>query len=44
MSENKKINFNDSIHALIKKDLFRRTVFVNDKDFHDICDKILLKL
>ena len=45
MSENQKVNFNqDCLHNFIRKDLFSRTVYVSDKTFKNICDKIVAEL
>ncbi len=42
-SENKKINFNtENILRFIKKSLFSRTLYVSDKLFTKICDKVIL--
>ncbi len=44
MSENQKVNFNDSIQSFVKKDLFSRSINLNDQDFNKICDKIITEL
>ena len=42
MSENKKINFeNESLVAFVKKDLFRRTLYLKDITFSHICDTVI---
>ena len=42
MSENKKINFNTcDMMNFIKNDLFKRTLYVKDKRFVSICDKVI---
>ena len=42
LSENKKLNFNnDSLHAFVKRDLFRRTLFLKENNFSKLCDKII---
>ncbi len=45
MSENQKVNFNqDSLHNFIRKDLFSRTIYISNKPFKSICDKIVTEL
>ncbi len=41
MSENGKINFNEPLHEFIKRDLFKRTLYIKEHTFITICDKIL---
>ncbi len=45
MSENKKVNYTQNcLLKFIKNDLFKRTCYIGDKEFHKMCDKIILKI
>ena len=45
MSENNKINFSTNcLLSFVKKDLFSRSIYVTDKYFHMLCDKIIKEM
>ncbi len=45
MSENNKVNFiTDSLQNFVKKDLFKRSVFLNDPDFSKLVDKVITEM
>ncbi len=45
MSENSKINFRrDCLITFVKNDLFRRTFFIKNKRFSDLCDSIITSM
>ena len=44
MSENKKANFHDCLQNFVKKDLFNRSIMLNDTNFNHICDKVITEL
>ncbi len=45
MSENQKVNFNhDCLTSFIRRDIFSRTVYVNNDIFKNICDRLLSEL
>ncbi len=45
MSENGKINFiHTNLLQFIKKDLFKRTYYMKDKEFIKMCDSVTQKI
>ncbi len=45
LSENNKLDFNSaSLINFVKKDIFRRSLYLKDEEFNSICDKLVKNL
>ncbi len=45
LSENQKLDFNSaSLTSFVKRDLFRRTLYLKDKEFSNLCDKLIKEM